>query len=61
LNAAGLGGIRYIDAAAIPRRFADAEKELAGMRTSGIPSNASPKKRIQMTPMNSRKPPDGVV
>lgn len=39
MNAAGLGGIRYIDAAAIPRRFADAEKELTGMRTSGIPSN----------------------
>jgi putative peptide modification system cyclase len=39
MNAAGLGGIRYIDAAAIPRRFADAEKELAGMRASGIPSN----------------------
>jgi putative peptide modification system cyclase len=39
MNAAGLGGIRFIDAAAIPRRFADAEKELADLRVSGIPSN----------------------
>lgn len=39
MKGAGLGGVRYVDLAAVARRFADADRELAELRPTGIPTN----------------------
>ncbi len=39
MNAAGLGGVRYVDAAAVARRYADADRELAELKPTGIATN----------------------